>query len=202
MPKGKEAGQLANRPVGSADRLKIQGNLEIEKSAPPEERRAGATRKFEPLVKPEGEDPGRPGDEATGKPDGARPGATREIISRSRKIRESGQPEERIVGDTEGPGFGATWRSVSRHRRRMRDSRRLGTPSPAKPEVQNEGQPEDCIRSAAGGVRKRGNSPNHLNRQRGRHARVGATRGSMAGTTEGLKGRGNPELRRRRGSRL
>lgn len=131
-----------------------------------------------------------------------KPGVTRETISRGRKIRESGQPEERVIGDTEGPKFGATRRSVSRHRRRMRESRRLGAPSPVKPEVQNKGQPEDCIRSAAGGVRNRGNPGNRLNRQRGRHERVGATRGHMAGTAEGLKGRGNPELRRRRGSRV
>lgn len=107
------AGKLAHRPIGSADGIDVRGDLEIDKSAPPERWRAGATRKFSSLVKPEEEDSGRPGNETPGTPEGAIPGATRATITRRRKIRELGRPEERIIGDTDGPRFGATrYRSI------------------------------------------------------------------------------------------
>jgi hypothetical protein len=97
----------------------------------------------------EGRGSGRLEDSPLAQPEGVRPRVTWETTSRSRTIRAKGQPEERIEGDTEGPEFRATWRSVNRHRRRMRGSRRLGAPSPAKPEMQEEGKPEACIESVA-----------------------------------------------------
>jgi len=100
---------------------------------------------------PEERGSGRLEDSPLARTEGARPKATWETTSRSRTIREAGQPEGRIEGDTEGPEFRATWRSVNRHRRRMRDSRRLEAPSPAKPEMQEEGKPEAWIKSVARG---------------------------------------------------
>jgi hypothetical protein len=105
---------------------------------------------------PEERGSGRLEDSPLAQPEGARPRATWETTTRSRTIRDEGQPEDRIEGDTEGPGFRATWRSVNRHRRRMRDSRRLGAPSPAKPEMQDEGKPEAYIAGVAEEVRMSG----------------------------------------------
>jgi hypothetical protein len=125
-----------------------------------------------------------------------------ETASRSRKIREAGQPAPRIVGDTEGRKAGATRISVCRHRRKMREPGRLGTPSPAKPDASEQGATHVSERQALqGGVRNRGNLAYHANRQRLRHARFGDTRNSIAGTANGLKLRGNLQLRRRRGKR-
>jgi hypothetical protein len=109
-------------------------------------------------------------------------GATRRFDRRHhRKVRhpgELGRPPDgagrfatgatwkRIVGDTEGPKEGATRRSASRHRRRMRDSRRLENPSPAKPEMRDEGQPETCIRSEARGREKAGRLAESQNQRR------------------------------------
>jgi hypothetical protein len=140
----------------------------------------------------EGRGSGRLEDSPLAQPEGARPRVTWETTSRSRTIRAKGQPEERIEGDTEGPEFRATWRTVNRHRRRMRGSRRLGAPSPAKPEMQDEGKPEACIESVARGeVRKTGRpgeSPKPATRK---DAKFGATRKSIAGTAKGLRKRGN-----------
>ena len=84
----------------------------------------------------------------------------------------------------------------------MREARRLDSPSPAKPDDIGRGVTQDWYREALRrGVRKRGNPPNHANRQRGRHARFGDTRSFIAGTANGLKRRGNSQLRRRRGKR-
>jgi hypothetical protein len=116
---------------------------------------------------------------------------TWETTSRSRTIREAGQPEERIEGDTEGPEFRATWRSVNRHRRRMRDSRRLGAPSPAKPEIKDEGKPEAWIESVAEEVRKTGRPGESLKPAARKDARFEATRRSIAGTAKGPGKRGN-----------
>lgn len=60
------------------------------------------------------------------------PGKLGETTRRSRKVGKAGRPAEPIVGDTERPEAGATPRSASRHRRKMRGSGRLETPSPAK----------------------------------------------------------------------
>jgi len=100
---------------------------------------------------PEERGSGRLEDSSLAQPEGAKPRATWETTSRSRTIRVEGRPKERIEGDTEGPEFRATWRSVNRHRRRMRGSRRLGAPSPAKPEIEDEGKPESQIESVARG---------------------------------------------------
>jgi len=125
-------------------------------------------------------------------PEGARPRATWETTSRSRTICDEGQPEEQIEGDTEGPEFRATWRSVNRHRRRMRDSRRLGAPSPAKPEIEDEGKPEAWIESVAEEVRKTGRPGESLKPAARKDARFEATRKSIAGTAKGPGKRGNP----------
>ena len=74
-------------------------------------------------------------------PDDPKCGATRRADRRRyRGTGDSGQPGE----------------SVNRHRRRMRDSRRLGDPSPAKPEMRDEGKPEACIEGAARGSEENG----------------------------------------------
>ncbi len=122
--------------------------------------------------------------------------------TRSRKIRETGRPGQRVIGDTEGRMAGATRRPANRHRRRMRESRRLESPSPAKPDDIGRGVTQDRYREALRrGVTKRGDPPTHANRQRGTHARFGDTRDSIAGIANGLKRRGNSHLRRRRGRR-
>lgn len=105
---------------------------------------------------PEERGSGRLEDLPLAQPEGARPRVTWETTSRSRTIRNAGRLAGRIEGDTEGPEFRATWRTVNRHRRRMRGSRRLGTPSPAKPEMRDEGKPEACIESAARGSEENG----------------------------------------------
>jgi hypothetical protein len=77
--------------------------------------------------------------------------------------------EQRIVGDTEGRNKGATRSSASRHRRRIRESRRLEARSLAKPEDAERGETRELhLQASHGGVRKRGNSRNHLNQRRGR----------------------------------
>jgi len=105
---------------------------------------------------PEERGSGRLEDSPLAQTEGARPRVTWETTSRSRTIRNAGRLAGRIEGDTEGPEFRETWRSVNRHRRRMRGSRRLGAPSPAKPEMQDEGKPEACIESAARGSEENG----------------------------------------------
>jgi len=87
---------------------------------------------------------------------------------------------------------------ANRHRRRMRDSRRLETPSPVKPEMQKLGQPGDSSEALR---RKWGEGATWSSTKPAtrKDARFGATRRSSAGTANGLKIRGNPEIRRRRG---
>jgi hypothetical protein len=141
---------------GNAEGPESQGNLEVGT--------IGGNRGAKSRGNPElshwrcqrRRDSGRPGDSPLAQPEGARPRVTWETTSRSRTIRNAGRLAGRIEGDTEGPEFRATWRTVNRHRRRMRGSRRLGTPSPAKPEMQDEGKPEACIESAARGSEENG----------------------------------------------
>jgi len=127
----------------------IRGNPEIDQSATATDPRFRATWKLVESTSRRREDSGRPGDSPLAKPEGARSEATRKAIRRSRRIRGSGQPGKRIVGDTERQRFGATRIAASRHRRRMRLSRRLEDPSPAKPEVRDEGKPKTFIACVA-----------------------------------------------------
>jgi len=148
------------------------------------------------------------GNEALGQPEESTPGEPEGAIRGDSEIHQPGPEDEGcgatrilIIGDTEGLKFGATWRSVNRHRRRMRGSRRLGAPSPAKPEVQgNWGNPGACIGGDLKGGDARGN-PKPANRDRGRmrdsgrledplpaqpkDRRFGATRNFVAGAAAG-----------------
>ena len=86
----------------------------------------------------------------------------------------SGATRRLIVGDTGGcEAAGQPGDFHNRHRRRMRESGRLEDPSPVKPEMQDEGQPETCIRGAA------------------RSAGTGATWNFITGSAEDAKVRGN-----------
>jgi len=115
------------------------------------------------------------GNEASGQLEESTPGEPEGRIRGDSEIHQPGPEDEGfgatrilIIGDTEGLKSRATLRSVNRHRRRMRDSRRLGDPSPAKPEVQgNWGNPGTCIRGDLKGGYARGN-PKPANRDRGR----------------------------------
>jgi hypothetical protein len=91
----------------------------------------------------------------------------------------------------------------------MRDSGRLEDRSPAKPEMQDEGQPEGCIRGAAGGLRNRGNLENQESESadgceiRGnskihqpaqpKDEEAGQPEESSLGAAKGCGVRGNPE---------
>jgi len=119
----------------------IRGNPKISRPATPKGLVFRATWKLAHRRAQGSEDSGQPGDSPLAKPEGAKPGATREAASRCRKIPTAGQPAERIIGDTERPGVGATRFQASRHRRRMRVSGQLETPSPAKPEMRARGNP-------------------------------------------------------------
>jgi len=108
-------------------------------------------------------------------------------------------------------GLGATRGLAARHRRRMRESGRLDNPSPVKPEMRDEGQPEFNITGVAGGGGShRGNSEPHRNHHRRRrhevrgnsngkrrHSRRTGAKGqpedSDAGSAERERIRGNPE---------
>jgi len=144
-----DSGQLENQSISNAEGLGIQGDLEICPSA-----RQGS------------EEAGQPEESPLAEPEGAGPWETRQAASRCRKIPEAGKPEQGIIGDTERPGAGATRSLASRHRRRMRESRRLEEPSPAKAGGCVSGATRVHIEGAAGGVRKRGDPGTHSNRQR------------------------------------
>ena len=171
-PDGRDSGQLENPPHGNAEGHRLQGNL-----------------KFSPSASQGAEDAGKLADSALAKPEGAKPGATREAASRCRKVL----------------GRGAT--HPKNHRRYRRTVRR-GNPTQgqsAPPKDASDGATRNSIAGKAGdaragkladasqalqgGVRKRGDPPNHLNRQRGqirnpKHSGNGVTRT-----------RGNPESR-------
>jgi len=100
----------------------------------------------------------------------------------------------------------------------MRTSGRLDDPSPVKPEMQDEGQPESYIRGAAGGERPgqlgtlpkpappkacdvRGNSNGHRRHSRRTEAK-GQPEDSDAGSAERERGRGNLETQPRRSAPL
>ena len=123
-------------------------------------------------------------------PDGARSEATRGSISRYRKIH--GYGATRRVGHRryrKAENLGQPSELVSRHRRRVRGSGRLETPSPVKPEMQAEGKPEAYIGSAAGGREETGQPGALRARQRGRMRESGRLEDSIAGTAKG-RGRG------------
>lgn len=151
----------------TAERLKRRGNLEDWSQSNVEGFEIGGNLEIGSLAAAREEASGQPGGLTMAQPDGARPEVTRGPISRCRKIQASGQLGKWVVGDTERPGFGATWKSASRHRRRMRASRRLETPPPAKPEIRGEGQPEARIRGVAGGLESRGDPEFQNARRRG-----------------------------------
>jgi len=87
----RDSGQLENQSISNAEGPGIQGDLEISPSA-----------------RQRSEETGQPEESPLAKPEGARPGETREAASRCRKILEAGKPEQGVVGDTEGLGAGAT----------------------------------------------------------------------------------------------
>jgi len=88
-------------------------------------------------------------------------------------------------GDTERPGCGATCGSASRHRRRVRDSRQLEDPSPAKSEIQDKGgNSEACIRGGERDLTNRGDSESQ-----------------ESGSAERCEIRGNSKIHRRHSQR-
>lgn len=72
-PDGRDSGQLEDQPHGNAEGNRLQGNL-----------------RFSPSAGQGAEDAGKLADSALAKPEGAKPGATREAASRCRKVLGSG----------------------------------------------------------------------------------------------------------------
>ena len=113
-------------------------------------------------------------------------------------MQDSGQPGDGRRRYRGADKAGQPGELANRHRRRMRGSRRLETPSPVKPEMQDLGRPGDSSEALR---RKWRNGATRARRKPAarKDARFGATRRPFAGTAKGLKIRGNPENRRRRG---
>jgi len=180
--------------IGTAEGSKIWGNPEKRSVGGPEERRFGATRSFTDGKTGRCEIQGNLGNHQPG-PEDAGIGATRDLIG----------------GDSGGAKSRGNSGLHHCYRRRMRDSRQLGDPSPAKPEdavfgatrrlilgdtaERRTGATRSFINGTAEKREIRGNSE-----IRSRHSRMdrrfGATRRFVASAAEGCGVRGNPETRR------
>jgi len=199
----KDSGRLGNESVNAASEVKSRGNSKVHQACVIRCRRFGETRrsgnwhcqrreqrgdsKLKPMTEPDGvrsrSDLGR---DHQPEPEGSRGGVTCSVNRRRYRRTESrGNSEFGLSAPPKDVRAGATRSSIAGQAGRigMRGNPSFGAAGVAR-RSEKPGQPGD-----------------HANRQRLRHARFGDTRNSIAGTANGLKGRGNSQLRRRRGKR-